>query len=145
MKTVIHLVCLVLISMTTSCQSKTDKSKTSEVNRVEFAENISRKLLEAQKNGDYYKLTEEEATPTMINGLNEDLQKSSYSQIKSMFGDYQDLKFESLKIYPKNGESFDIYRFKGAFEKNKEVEVRAVLNKQGKLSGFFIKPWNDNL
>ncbi len=62
-----------------------------------------------------------------------------------MFGDYQDLKFESLKIYPKNGESFDIYRFKGAFEKNKEVEVRAVLNKQGKLSGFFIKPWNDNL
>ncbi len=145
MKTVIQFICILLISATTSCQSKADKKEASEVNRIELAENLSRKLLEAQKSGSYYKLSESEATPTMINGLNEYLQKSTYSQIKSMFGDFEDLKFEALKIYPKNGTSYDIFRFKGTFEKSNEVEIRAVLYKEGKLSGFFLKPWNDKL
>lgn len=145
MKTVIHFVCFVLLSFTISCQSKSDKNITSENNRIVFAETISKKLLEAQKHGGYYKLNNEEATQTMVNGLNEELQKNSYGRIKGLFGDFEDMKFDALVERLINNEPFEIYRFKATFELNNDVEVRAVLNKEGKLSGFFIKPWDNKL
>lgn len=147
MRKIILLLVIVILGFT-SCQNKTSEKKnnTSSTNneRVEFAKNLSHKILTAQKSGQFYKLSEEEASLRMINGLSERLQKASYKQIKNLFGDYKSLKFESL-VEIIEAEKYEIYRFKGEFEANSNVEIRAVLNTEGKLSGFFVKPWKDTL
>lgn len=38
----------------------------------------------------------------MIHGLNEAIQKETYLKIKSFFGDYNDLKFESIMMFHEN-------------------------------------------
>jgi hypothetical protein len=44
---------------------------------------------------------------------------------------------------PTDGTLFEIYRFRGKFNPGAEVEVRTVLDADGKLAGFFVKPWHD--
>ena len=138
----ISLLVVILISnVIISCQNKKsndgkDHYSNLEKERIEYAKTLSNKILTAQKNGGFYNLSEKEASLKMINGLNESLQKASYKQIKSIFGDYKSLEFESL-VQTK----YKVYRFKGNFESNSNVEIRTVLNSKGKLEGFFIKPW----
>ena len=43
------------------------------------------------------------------------------------------------------GPHYEIYRFKGNFDLNADVEIRTVLDAEGKLAGFFVKPWKDSL
>lgn len=144
MKTQIYLMLAFFTLAFTSSQSQTnyvkvDKSKVVQ-EELEFAKDLSNKLLTAQKNGGYYSLSENEATKKMVDGLNESRQISSYSKIKSLFGDYRDLKFESLM---KN--KYLIYRFKGVFDSGADIEIRAVLNNKRKLAGFFVRPWKETL
>jgi hypothetical protein len=80
----------------------------------------------------------------MIEGLSESVQKESYGTIKNLFGDYEDLNFESL-MESTDENKYKVYRFKGNFETSSDVEVRTILNKEGKLAGFYIKPWNEKL
>lgn len=148
MKKVIYLLLISFNLVLSSCQSQTDYIKVSESEidqeELNFAKDLSHKILTEQKKGGYYNLTENEATSKMAEGLNESLQKASYKKIKALFGDYKDLKFESLMIGTK-GNKFKIYRFKGVFDSGSDVEVRAVLNNKRKLAGFFIKPWKETL
>lgn len=148
MKKIISLMLFLLISISSSCQTnsnfkKVEKSDSNKM-KIEFAKELSDKILVAQKNGGFYKLTYKEAGYKMINGLNESLQKKSYEQIKNLFGDYKNLEFKSLMQSIK-GRKYEIYRFIGEFESNSNVEIRTVLNEEGKLAGFFIKPWKDKL
>ena len=129
-----------------SCQSNSNYERvdSSEIDhdRLQFATSISKSILSAQKEGSFYLLNEEEATEKMVSGLDEALQKDSYQQIKSAFGDYQDLVFDHLKK-PTDGTLYEMYRFKGIFNPQIEVEVRTVLDANGKLAGFFVKPWKE--
>ncbi len=131
------------------CQAQQDyvKVEDSEVdkNKLEFATSISDQILSAQKDGGFYALSNEEAIEAIVTGLDEKLQKDTYTQIKSLFGDYQGLEFDHL-MRSVGEPSYEIYRFKGIFEKpDSEIEVRAVLDSKGKLAGFFIKPWQQQL
>ena len=112
--------------------------------RLQFAAQLSNKLLEAQRKGTYYVLTEDEATSKMVEGLNETLQKLSYQQIKMVFGDYESLQFHEM-VEVDDHPGFEIYRFKGNFSSQQEVEVRTVLDQKGRLAGFFVKPWQPGL
>jgi hypothetical protein len=76
--------------------------------------------------------------------LDENLQKQSYRQIRSAFGDYQGLDFHQL-LESSSGALYKIYRFKGQFSPGAEVEVRAVLDTENKLAGFFVTSWKDSL
>lgn len=142
------LISITLIFAIIGCQNKVKTSNIDVINpnpeRVEFAKTVSDKILSSQSKGSYYVLSKDEADITMINSLNENVQKQSYKKIKNLFGDYKGLTFHSIKELTK-GETYEIYRFKGDFEQNNNVEIRAVLNKAGKLAGFFVKPWMDKL
>lgn len=120
------------------------QSNSSEGKSMEFAQSISEKILNAQKNGGFYKLSNEEATDKMILGLNENLQKASYQHIKTIFGDYKSLELDTVVKLNKD-KVYKIYRFRGNFEKTDEVEVRSVLDSNGRLAGFFVIPWKENL
>ena len=148
MKKVITPLVIFLFILTTNCRSQTDFVHVDPSNvdqeELERAKILSDKLLTAQKNGGYYSSSKNEATPEMIKGLNETVQKESYKQIKTLFGDYKALNFESL-MESMHGEEYKVYRFKGVFESDAAIEVRAVLNNKGELAGFFIKPWMEQL
>lgn len=140
---------LVAFALLSSCASLKSVSKDSskiaaQSDRLQFAQNISQKILTAQSEDKYYPLTLEEATPRMVEGLNEQLQKMSYQQIKVAFGDFHGISFYELVKVDDNA-VLEIYRFKGAFSSKQEVEVRTVLDQEGRLAGFFVKPWSDKI
>lgn len=138
----------IVMLISTRCQPENAfvKVQKSEINKVEleFAIDLADKILSKQKWGVYYGLNPEEATTEMIDGLNEEIQKQSYQKIKSMFGDYKSLKFESLYIGTDEN-NYKIYRLKGIFESNSNVEVRVVINQDRKLAGFFVRSWRREL
>ena len=112
--------------------------------RLDFAKGISQGLLEAMKKGEHFILTSETATDRMIEGLDENLQKSSYAQIKAIYGDYNDMSFYEV-VRDSKSDQLDLFRFKGDFGTSVIMEVRTVLNRDGKLAGFFVLPWQDKL
>lgn len=137
----------ILCLFSCNAQQEFKKVEDSEIdnNRLDFATSITHNILLAQKNGGYYNLKKEEAIEAMVTGLDEKLQKDTYAQISGLFGEYQIIEFDHLM--KSVGEPiYEIYRFKGKFEKPEaNVEVRAVLDSNGKLAGFFIKPWQEEL
>ena len=148
MKRLTNLTFALLAFLVASCQSdskfiRVDNSEVDQT-RLAFATTISKSILMSQKDRGFYALSEEEATEKMLPGLDESLQKKSYQQIKSAFGDYQDLSFNHM-MKPIDGTLYEIYRFKGNFKSGVEVEIRTVLDAHGKLAGFFVKPWKENL
>lgn len=135
-----RIIVFLLVVSLYNCEFKKEESST----ELGFAKELANKILITQKEGSFYKLSNEEADPKMITGLNASVQKQSYTQIKSLFGDYKGLNFESL-VHVSRSQKYSIYRFKGDFKSNTEVEIRVVLNEKGKLGGFFVKPWSDKL
>ena len=148
MKKTVHSIILLLVFTVVNCQSKSNYVEVSkselDQEKIEFAKSLSDKILTAQKDGKFYSLSENEATLQMVEGLDESRQKDSHKKIKAIFGNYESLTFESA-MKNVNGNKLLIYRFKGYFDSNIDVEVRTVLNFEGKLAGFFIKPWKEEL
>ena len=69
-------------------------------------------------------------------------QKKAADEIKKLFGDYQGLEYAETatsKILP----GMVFYRFKGTFSGAKESpEVLVVFDGKGKITGFWVKPWD---
>lgn len=123
---------------------KLEPDQLSETN-VKTAQDLAGKLLNGQKTGNIYLLNEEEATPEMVKGLTEAMQVSSYENIKQLFGDFVSLKFVEAWTL-KTSEQYFVYRFKGSFSETKDTpEVRVVMNEAGKISGFWLRPWQDEM
>lgn len=113
--------------------------------RLAFVSDLSDRILKAQQGGGYYPLSAQEADVAMRSGLNEAVQKQAYSQLSRSFGEYGGLIFDELLI-PVDGAFYEVYRFRGQFGTNNVgVEIRAVLNAEGKLAGFYYKPWRNQL
>lgn len=143
-------VTLVLISSIlftiTSCSQDLRKLDESEVDseKIQFAQTFANEYLSKQKRGSYYEF-QDEAIDDLKNRLTEERQKQVYGKLKSNFGDFQSLKY--VETWTKSGNSpLNIVRFKSDFEKrNKQLEVRIVLDKSDKIAGIWIKPWSDVL
>lgn len=138
------VVVFVFISCKNNTKKRNDLISIDSNAQIESVKKLSHNILTAQKNGVFYILTNNEATPEMVAGLSYEVQKDSYNQIKNTFGEYEDLKFYSIAEVEK-GKTYKIYRFKGIFELGLPVEVRSVVNSEGKLAGFFVKPWQNKL
>lgn len=109
------------------------------------ATSLAEKLMLGQKSGNIYLLSEEEAIPQVAKGLTEGIQASSYESVRSMFGDYLSMEFaEAWKM--ETDQVYTMYRFKGTFsESTDKPEIQVVFNTEGKLAGFWIRPWEDDL
>ena len=134
-----------LLGIIVGCQSqqkfeRVDAEKIDQT-KLEIATTLTENLLSEQKKGGFYELTPENATPAMIYGLSEALQKKSYKQIKKMFGHYKSIAFDHM-MQSTTGTYREVYRFKGDFENSEQaLEVRAVFDADQKLAGFFVRPW----
>jgi hypothetical protein len=107
------------------------------------AERIGNTIFNNCKNGKFEPLGEE-ASEIMRTSFTPEKQKASYAQIKKALGDFNSMAYVETCV-PKEGGKHYIFRFKGDFEKNKNIEVRVVMNEGGELDGFWTKPWRDKL
>ncbi|MBN2407125.1 MAG: hypothetical protein JXJ19_05460 [Elusimicrobia bacterium] len=104
------------------------------------AEKLAAGLLTSMREGQYKPLGDE-ATNAMRSALTPEKQKDSYEDIRGMFGDFQSLEYAGTWI-PKDGTLLKIYRFRGRFSATTaRPEIRVVMDGNGKLAGFWIKPW----
>lgn len=100
------------------------------------------KIMDGQKSGNYYILSDAEASSEMVKAFTITIQKESYQYLQQQFGDYSSLKFSEAWGFGSNV----IYRFRGTFKgTDQQPEIRVVLNDAGKLGGFWIKPWKENM
>ena len=88
----------------------------------------------------------DEFTLEMQKGLSPELQKQSFEQIRSMFGEYQGIAFVEALTARFLIPSGTVYRFKGTYSRTAEQpEIRVVFDSYGKISGLWIKPWRDEM
>ena len=112
--------------------------------RLNIAETISKSIMEGVRSGNIYLLSPDEATPAMMEGLNPERQMTVYTQLKDEFGPYQSLAFYEALI-PDEKPQYTLYRFKGNFDKPGIAEIRAVLDIDGRLAGFWVLRWQDEI
>jgi len=128
-------------------QNEFQKIKNEEISQTDLrlAASLAEKMLAGQKSGKIYLLSEDEAIPQVVKGLTESMQISSYELIRVLYGDFESLNFaEGWQLNA--DQRYTIYRFRGNFSESEDrPEIRVVLNEAGKLSGFWIRPWEDNL
>lgn len=80
-------------------------------------------------------------TQQMKDALPPAAQKGAYQNIKAMFGEFQSLEFVEAVVSPNLAEMV-VYRFRAQFSgTSQRPEIRVVLDEQGKVSGFWCKPW----
>jgi len=92
---------------------------------------------------DRYLLPGDELSEEMKPGQSKTHQEQADKQLESILGDFRSMTYvETQRTEPAK---FVIYRFRGAFTKSDQTEVRMVYNLEGKIDGFWIKPWKDSL
>ena len=107
------------------------------------AQRIASRIYEGCVSGKHEPLGDDEAIPEMRDAFSPAKLTATCAAIKTQFGDYQSLDYaETWK--PRSG-SIKVYRFKGHFSKSTDApEIRVVMD-GAKLSGFWLKPWSDEL
>jgi len=118
--------------------------KSTDTIKIALATQIAASYFESLKKGDYFDI-QDMGTKEFIEKMTPEIQKQSYEQIRQLFGDFKSLTYSGIWISKDNSE-LEVIRFKGEFEKSeKPLEIRVVINQQNMVSGFWIKPWQDNL
>lgn len=93
---------------------------------------------------DEYSALGDEATAQFRAAQDEAGQKVADKALEGQLGDFVSMEyFETVKSNPP---AHVVYRFKGKFSDNKAPhEVRVVYDLEGKIGGFWIKPWLDKM
>ncbi len=108
---------------------------------LQKAELTGIKILENFREKKYEPLSGAEATNEVQKGFTTEKQKEAHATIKKAFGEY--VSMEYVEAYS-DGELF-LFRFRGVYSDNTRPEVRVVINKEGKLAGFFVLAWKNTL
>lgn len=131
---------------TAACSQDYEKLSKGETDagKIEIAQNFADNFCNTLKAGKVYRFRDE-TIPAMTQVLSPDKQRGLYNQLSSQFGHYQSIDYAETWIM-KNQPKMHIVRFKAAFEESpKKLEVRVVVNEDGKIAGFWIRPWLDPL
>ncbi len=103
------------------------------------AQRITTNILELNRDGQFEPLGDE-VSPAMREALTPEKQKEVYQNIKGMFGDFQSMDYVETLV-PADGSLLTIYRFRGNYSSSVKPEIRVVIDGEGRLAGFWIKPW----
>jgi len=84
-------------------------------------------------------------TPEMQEALPPEGQQQVVGTLKTKLGDFQSMEFAQAVASP-NLPDMVVYRFKAKFSRaDQPPEVRVSMDKQGKVAGFWIKPWQETM
>jgi Protein of unknown function (DUF3887) len=143
MKTPLSILLILLSPRIYGQEFKRLDDKTIDSVQMAFAKGFASEYFSKQVEGSYYQFHDEEATSDMVNGLTVEIQKKVYSQLRTGFGEFKSLEY--AQTWAGEKANLVVYRFRGKFGDVSTLEIRVVLNKEGKIAGFFVKPWNENL
>jgi hypothetical protein len=143
MKTILFGIFMLLSFGVYSQDFKKLDEKDIDLKQMEFSKKFANDYFSKQIQGSYYQFDNDEATAEMIKLLTAEKQKEVYNQLKSGFGEFKSLEYS--QTWFDNSSKLVVYRFKSIFGDINKLEIRVVLNYQGKIAGFFVKPWTENL
>lgn len=136
-----------VVSLFSYCGPAYEQVPTAEVDQTEAAKAkaLGLKILNACERANYPTLSPAEATLIMVEGMTTEKQREACDYLQQTFGKFLDLSLgEVLRSVGSN--DFRIYRYKGSFEGTDEIaEIRITLNKEGKMSGIWTRPWREGL
>ncbi|HEY3352410.1 MAG TPA: hypothetical protein VGQ83_04110 [Polyangia bacterium] len=127
------------------CGTRYDRVPADQVDpaRRTTAEELATRILTAWNKHEYPFLGAEATAEFRRAHNNAAAQKAAAANIEKRAGRFQSLAFaEELRSRPPQ---HDVFRFKGTFSDVSPVEVRVVLDPEGKVSGFWVRPWHDEL
>ena len=108
----------------------------------QLAAQLATQILQAHEQGRFEALGPE-ATEGFRKALTAEIQRHSYQQLRQLFGTFEGLDFvetRSIESQP----NLLIHRFRGRYS-TASPEVRVVLDQNGKLTGLWIKPWQEQM
>ena len=109
------------------------------------AAQLATRILEGHEQGRFEPLSPEEATEEFRVGFTAEVQRRNHQTIRLMFGAFDGLDYIETR-YMDSQPHLLIHRFKGRYgAASRPPEVRVVLDRDGKLAGLWIKPWQDEL
>ena len=107
-----------------------------------LAAQLTTQILQAHEQGRFEALGPE-ATEGFRKAFTAEAQRHSYQQIRQLFGTFESLDFVETRSI-ENQPHLLIYRFRGRYS-TASPEVRVVLDQDGKLTGLWIKPYQDQM
>jgi hypothetical protein len=107
------------------------------------AQTFTLELLKRWKAGQF-QLLSSESTEIMRSRLAPQAQREAWESVQGEFGDFKSLNYAET-WGPQAGGPVRVYRFRGKFSGTAPAEVRVVLDSAGKVAGFWVKPWRDEL
>ncbi len=111
----------------------------------QLASQLATGILEGHEQGRFEALGPEEATEEFRNGFTAEAQRQNHRTIRQLFGAFEGLDYIETRFMDSQPHLL-IHRFKGRYGAAPNVpEVRVVLDRDGKLAGLWIKPWQDEL
>ena len=108
-----------------------------------LAEQLATQLLQAHEQGRFETLGPEEATESVRRGFTAESQRHLHQKNRQLFGTFEGLDFVETRFMESQPHLL-AHRFKGRYGAA-SPEVRVVLDRDGKLAGLWIKPWQDQM
>ena len=109
------------------------------------AAQLTTRILQGYEQGRFEALKPEEATGDFRKGFTAEVQRRSHQAIRLMFGAFEGLDYVETR-YTDSQPHLLIHRFKGRYGgASRPPEVRVVLDRDGRLAGLWIKPWQDEM
>lgn len=109
--------------------------------KLQIAQGFVTNYFTSLKEGGYYDV-KEKVIDALRSQLTETFQRSSYEQLKNQFGDFESLEY--VETWTQS--SMLIFRFKSEWESSDQIlELRVVLDGSDYITGFWMRPWSDQL
>ena len=109
-----------------------------------LAEQLATQILQAHEQGRFEALGPE-ATESFRKAFTAEIQRHSHQQIRQLFGTFEGLDFVETRSIESQPHLL-IHRFRGRYGAASQApEVRVVLDRDGKLAGLWIKPWQEQM
>ncbi len=110
-----------------------------------LAAQLATRILQSHEQGRFETLGPEEATESFRNGFTAEVQRRSHQAIRQRYGAFEGLDYvetRSLEAQP----HLLVHRFRGRYgAASRAPEVRVVLDREGRLAGLWIKPWQEQM
>ena len=110
-----------------------------------LAAQLATRILQGHEKGRFEALSPEEATEGFRVGFTAEVQRQNHQAIRQLFGAFESLDYVET-LYMDSQPHLLIHRFRGRYmNASRPPEVRVVLDRDGRLAGLWIKPWQDEM
>ena len=122
-----------------------DRSLRTESEQHHLAAQLATQILQAHEQGRFGTLGPEDATEKFRRAFTAEVQRHSHQNIRKLFGAFEGLDFVETRSI-ENQPHLLVHRFRGRYGAASQApEVRVVLDRDGKLAGLWIKPWQEQM